>query len=64
LVDRYNQKLYHITADGQGWEDSLAIAGSYAHVELIILTGSEYTGGEDVGNACVVGEETLFPEAS
>jgi hypothetical protein len=65
LVDQYNQKWCHAAADGRGQEDSTTIAGNCAHVKLIILTGSKnIQGGDDVGSVYVVGEETLFPEAS
>lgn len=65
LVDQYNQKQYHAAADGGGEEDSTTIAGNYSHVKLIILTGSKnIQGGDDVGSACAVGEETLLPGAS
>lgn len=51
MVDQYNQKLYHVAADGQGREDSAATAGNYAHVKLIILTGSKnIRRGEELGS--------------
>ena len=50
---------------GGGQEGSTTIAGNYSHVKLIILTGSKnIQGGDDVGSAYAVGEETLLPGAS